>query len=53
MLRPFSIATALGRFNRDWSSLRRYLVDEGLLDRRDGMYWQIGGTFDVGRTPAG
>jgi hypothetical protein len=27
----------------DWVSLRRYLVDEGLLTRRDGWYWRTGG----------
>lgn len=37
----------LGRFNPDWAALRRYLVDEAFLDRRDGMYWRIGGTFDT------
>jgi hypothetical protein len=38
----------LGRVHPDWAALRRYLVDEGFLDRRDGMYWRTGGTFDVG-----
>jgi hypothetical protein len=42
----------LGRFNDDHSTLRRALVDEGLLDRepgpdRDGrssvLYWRVGG----------
>ncbi|MDJ0770239.1 MAG: DUF2087 domain-containing protein [Ilumatobacter sp.] len=37
----------LGAFNPDWSSLRRYLVDEGFLDRdhADGqnVYWRSGG----------
>ena len=33
----------LGAFHADWSSLRRYLVDEGLLDRADNMYWRSGG----------
>jgi hypothetical protein len=28
-------------------TLRRYLVDEGFLDRSHGMYWRSGGTFDV------
>ena len=34
-------------FHPDWSTLRRYLVDEGLLDREhvDGqdLYWRAGG----------
>lgn len=37
----------LGTFHPDWSSLRRSLVDEGMLDREhvDGrtMYWRAGG----------
>ncbi len=31
----------------DVAALRRYLVDEGFLDRRDGFYWRIGGTVTV------
>ncbi len=38
----------LGQFNSDWAALRRYLVDEDFLDRRDGFYWRTGGTFDIG-----
>jgi hypothetical protein len=37
----------LGRFNPDWAALRRYLVDDGFLDRREGYYWRSGGTFDM------
>jgi hypothetical protein len=37
----------LGRFHPDWAALRRYLVDEEFLDRRDSMYWRAGGTFEV------
>lgn len=33
----------LGRFNPDYASLRRHLVDEGLLDREVGVYWRSGG----------
>lgn len=42
----------LGQFNSDWAALRRYLVDEDFLDRRDGFYWRTGGTFDIGDGPA-
>ena len=28
----------------DTAMLRRYLVDEGLLDRAGGEYWRSGGT---------
>lgn len=37
----------LGAMHRDYAALRRYLVDEGFLERRDGFYWRSGGTFDV------
>ena len=30
-------------FHRDVAALRRYLVDEELLDRADGVYWRCGG----------
>lgn len=31
----------------DYVALRRYLVDEGFLDRASGEYWRSGGTVDV------
>jgi hypothetical protein len=31
----------------DYVALRRYLVDEGFLDRADGEYWRSGGTVDL------
>lgn len=33
----------LGAFHDDYASLRRYLVDEGLLTREGGRYWRSGG----------
>ncbi|WP_223198699.1 DUF2087 domain-containing protein [Solihabitans fulvus] len=30
----------------DHVTLRRYLVDEGLLSRADGVYWRSGGSLD-------
>ena len=38
----------LSRFYPDYCALRRYLVDEEIMDRRDGVYWRAGGSFDVG-----
>ena len=32
----------------DYVALRRYLVDEGFLDRSGGEYWRSGGTVDLG-----
>ncbi|MBW3556380.1 MAG: DUF2087 domain-containing protein [Actinobacteria bacterium] len=37
----------LGMAHADVAALRRYLVDEGFLERRSGFYWRAGGTFDV------
>jgi len=37
----------LGTFHDDVAALRRYLVDEDFLERRDAFYWRTGGTFDV------
>jgi hypothetical protein len=34
----------LRRIHADHAALRRYLVDEGFLDRADGVYWRIGGS---------
>lgn len=31
----------------DHAALRRYLVDEGFLDRADGVYWRAGGTVET------
>jgi len=37
----------LGMAHSDVAALRRYLVDEQFLERRDGFYWRAGGTFDI------
>ena len=37
----------LGKVHRDYAALRRYLVDEGFLERRDNFYWRAGGTFEI------
>jgi hypothetical protein len=34
-------------FHPDYATLRRGLVDEGFMERRQGFYWRTGGTFDV------
>ena len=31
----------------DYVTLRRYLIDEGFLDRANGEYWRSGGTVDT------
>lgn len=42
-----AVNDALTRFHPDYCTLRRLLVEEDFLDRQDGIYWRIGGTFDV------
>jgi hypothetical protein len=37
----------VGAFFNDHAALRRYLVDEGYLDRDHGVYWRVGGRVDV------
>jgi len=37
----------VGRFFNDYAALRRYLVDEGFLERDHGEYWRTGGRVDV------
>jgi hypothetical protein len=37
----------VGRFFNDHAALRRYLVDEGFLEREHGIYWRSGGRIDV------
>jgi hypothetical protein len=37
----------LGRFHSDYAALRRYLVEEEFLERRERFYWRTGGTVSV------
>jgi hypothetical protein len=37
----------LARYHPDVAALRRYLVDEEFMHRRDSFYWRAGGTFEV------
>jgi hypothetical protein len=37
----------LRAYSDDYVTIRRYLVDEGLLDRDAGKYWRAGGTFSI------
>ena len=41
----------LSPLHDDVATLRRYLVDEGLLDRDHGVYWRTGGTVPLGTGP--
>jgi hypothetical protein len=33
----------LGALHPDYAAMRRYLIDEQLMDRAGGEYWRIGG----------
>lgn len=37
----------------DVAALRRYLVEEGFLDREGGVYWRCGGSVDDVTPPDG
>jgi hypothetical protein len=37
----------VGRFHTDHAAIRRYLVDEGFLDRERGEYWRSGGRVET------
>ena len=39
------VSFRLQLFHADYASLRRYLVDEGLLTRVGGEYWRTGGRY--------
>jgi hypothetical protein len=39
-------------FHADYAALRRYLVDEGLLTRAEGVYWRTGGRYLTQTEPA-
>jgi hypothetical protein len=42
----------IGRHHDDFAALRRHLVDEELMQRRDGVYWRTGTVPNVGHDPA-
>lgn len=42
------VNAVLAKRHPDTAMWRRYLVDDGFLDRRDGVYWRSGGTVGGG-----
>lgn len=40
------VNNALRAWHDDVAALRRYLVEGGFLERRDGQYWRAGGTIE-------
>lgn len=41
------VNVVLRAFHDDYAALRRYLIDEELLSRDDGMYWRSGGPVEL------
>ncbi|HVH63050.1 MAG TPA: DUF2087 domain-containing protein [Candidatus Dormibacteraeota bacterium] len=41
----------ISRRHPDFAALRRYLVDEELMQRRRGLYWRTGSVPNVGWDP--
>jgi hypothetical protein len=41
----------IGRRHWDFASLRRFLVDEELMQRRDSIYWRTGSIPNLGHDP--
>ena len=35
-------------FHPDYASLRRYMVEEGIMTRAEGVYWRTGGRYPAG-----
>jgi len=35
----------------DYAAIRRYMIDEGFMDRADGAYWRTGGRYGPPDTP--
>jgi hypothetical protein len=42
-----AVNAILRAWHADYAMLRRYLVDEGLLGREDGVYWRTGGYVEL------
>jgi hypothetical protein len=45
------VNTVISRRHADFAALRRYMVDEELMQRRRGMYWRTGSVPNVGFDP--
>ncbi|HEY1916198.1 MAG TPA: DUF2087 domain-containing protein [Streptosporangiaceae bacterium] len=45
--REAEVDEILKKIHDDHASLRRHLIDEGMLSRESGIYWRTGGTVEV------
>ena len=41
------VDAVLRAWHPDYASLRRYLIDESLMAREDGVYWRTGGPVEL------
>lgn len=41
------VNTILRAYHDDVAALRRYLIENGFMDREAGWYWRIGGSLDL------
>ena len=41
----------ISRRHPDYATLRRYMVDEELMQRRSGIYWRTGSVPNLGHDP--
>ena len=46
------VNSIISRHHPDFAALRRYLVDEELMQRRRSIYWRTGTVPNVGHDPA-
>jgi hypothetical protein len=42
----------ISRHHADFATLRRYLVDEELMQRQRGIYWRTGSVANIGHDPS-
>jgi len=42
-----AVDAILRAWHEDYVSLRRYLIDEELMEREQGIYWRVGGPVEV------
>jgi hypothetical protein len=42
-----AVNLTITKVHPDYATLRRYLVDDRFLERREGFYWRAGGSFDL------
>jgi hypothetical protein len=45
--REEDVNATLSRYHPDYALMRRYLVDEGFMEREHGIYWRSGGSVEV------